>query len=141
MNENTVVQQVIEQILKVVSVVEDKKEVLIRKSVGGKGKKLRKTLQKVCNIITNEASQSVSGLPENPNPDFIRVEDLRWQEGGHETMQISESIFPSNIQCKLSFDEDASSPKEVFYKIYRIDVSTLHKNLDVMLCKKGETLM
>ena len=98
------------------SVVEDKKEVLIRKSLRGKGKKLRKTLQEVCNIITNdEASQSVSGLPEIPNPDFIRVEDLRWQEGGHETMQVSESIFPSNIQCKLSFDEDAPSPKEVFF--------------------------
>ena len=69
------------------------KDILIRKSVRGK-------------------------TEEVPPGERIRnntfVEDLQWKNGGHETMEVDDCIYPDDICCKLPFGDDRPSPKKVF---------------------------
>ena len=74
------------------------KDILIRKSVRGKPRK----------------SQVPPGERMRNN---TSVEDLQWQSGGHERMEVDGCIYPDDIRCKLSFDNDRPSPKTVFYKL------------------------
>ena len=45
------------------------------------------------------------------------VEDLQWKSGGHERMEVDDCIYPDDIRCKLSSDNDRPSPKTFFYKL------------------------
>ena len=74
------------------------KDILIRKSVRGKPEK----------------SQVPPGERMRNN---TFVEDLQWKSGGHETMEVDDCIYPDDIRCKLSFDNDRPSPKKGFYKL------------------------
>ena len=71
------------------------KDILIRKSVRGKQKKSQVPPRE--RIRTNTF-----------------VEDLQWKSGGHETMEVDDCIYPDDIRCKLSFDNDRPSPKPFF---------------------------
>ena len=63
------------------------KDILIRKSVRGKPKK-----------------SQVPPRERIRNNTF--VEDLQWKSGGHKRMEVDDCIYPDDIRCKLSFDND-----------------------------------
>ena len=78
---------------------------------------------KVCagekDILIRKSARGNPKKSQVPPGERIRnntfVEDVQWKSGGHETMEVDDCIYPDDIRCKLSFDNDRPSPKKFFF--------------------------